>query len=120
MKNLIILTISLFISFSTIAQLKTTDRIEDNSLWFREAGFGMFIHWGLYSIPAGMWKGEPVKDNRYINPYAEHIMMLNKIPIAEYAKLADTFNPVDFNAEYIVGLAKKNRNEIPGFHYQTP
>ena len=107
MKNLIILMISLFISFSTIAQLKTTDRIEDNSLWFREAGFGMFIHWGLYSIPAGMWKGEPVKDNRYINPYAEHIMMLNKIPITEYAKLADTFNPVDFNAEYIVGLAKK-------------
>lgn len=80
---------------------------EDNTIWFREAGFGMFIHWGLYSIPAGMWQGEPVKDNRYINPYAEHIMMLNKIPIAEYAKLANTFNPVDFNAEYIVSLAKK-------------
>ncbi|MCK5367374.1 MAG: alpha-L-fucosidase, partial [Cyclobacteriaceae bacterium] len=59
----------------------------------------------VYSL--GAWKGEPVKDNRYINPYAEHIMMLNKIPITEYAKLADTFNPVDFNAEYIVGLAKK-------------
>ncbi|MCK5280682.1 MAG: alpha-L-fucosidase [Cyclobacteriaceae bacterium] len=79
----------------------------DNTLWFREAGFGMFIHWGLYSIPAGMWKGEPVKDPRYINPYAEHIMMLNKIPLTEYAKLAETFNPVDFDAEYIVRLAKK-------------
>lgn len=87
--------------------LDKTDENEDNTKWFREAGFGMFIHWGLYSIPAGMWKGEPVKDNRYINPYAEHIMMLNKIPIAEYAKLADTFNPVDFNAEYVVSLAKK-------------
>lgn len=78
----------------------------DNTKWFKEAGFGMFIHWGLYSIPGGMWKGEPVKDERYINPYAEHIMMLNKIPLSEYAKLADSFNPSDFNAKSIVSYAK--------------
>ena len=96
-----------------LAEEKTGFHVEnenddtDKTTWFREAGFGMFIHWGLYSIPGGMWKGEPVKDNRYINPYAEHIMMLNKIPLTEYAKLAETFNPVDFDAEYIVRLAKK-------------
>jgi alpha-L-fucosidase len=78
----------------------------DKTKWFREAGFGMFIHWGLYSIPAGVWKGDPVEDERYINPYAEHIMMLNKIPLAEYAKLAETFNPTEFNADKIVSLAK--------------
>lgn len=77
-----------------------------NIKWFTNAGFGMFIHWGLYSIPAGVWNGEPVEDNRYINPYAEHIMLLNKIPVAEYAKLADIFNPVDFDADQIVSLAK--------------
>ncbi len=85
----------------------STENSQENTKWFKEAGFGMFIHWGLYSIPAGIWNGEPVKDDRYINPYAEHIMMLNKIPREEYAKLADTFNPIDFNAEYIVGMAKK-------------
>ena len=28
--------------------------------WFREARFGMFIHWGLYAIPAGTWKGQAI------------------------------------------------------------
>lgn len=74
--------------------------------WFRDAGFGMFIHWGLYSVPAGMWEGKPVKDKRYINPYAEHIMLLSKIPLKEYARLADNFNPVKFDADEIVNPAE--------------
>ncbi len=79
---------------------------QENLEWFTDAGFGMFIHWGLYSIPAGVWKGVPVEDKRYINPYAEHIMMLCKIPKAEYALLAESFNPTEFNADKIVTLAK--------------
>ena len=100
------LIFGLFMSISVIVSSQNLQSTNPTT-WFKEAGFGMFIHWGLYSIPAGMWKGEPIEDNRYINPYAEHIMMLEKIPISEYSRLADRFNPVDFNAVQIVDLAKK-------------
>lgn len=59
--------------------------------WFREAKFGMFIHWGLYAIPA---KGE-------------WIMNQKKIPVAEYAKLAGQFNPTKFNAGQWARFAKE-------------
>ncbi|NDP21064.1 MAG: alpha-L-fucosidase [Paludibacter sp.] len=78
----------------------------DNTQWFSDARFGMFIHWGLYSIPAGMWDGKSTPDKRYINPYAEHIMLLNKIPLKEYSKLCNDFNPVGFDADKIVKMAK--------------
>jgi alpha-L-fucosidase len=61
--------------------------------WFREAKFGLFIHWGLYSIPAGEWKGQPVAG------IGEWIMNHAKIPVTEYEQLASRFNPVKFNAE---------------------
>jgi len=60
----------------------------------------MFIHWGLYAIPAGEWKGQPVPG------IGEWIMLRAKIPVAEYAALARQFNPVKFNAEEWVQLAK--------------
>jgi len=69
--------------------------------WWRQAKFGMFIHWGLYSIPAGVWKGKASKG------YSEWIMWKLKIPVAEYEQLAKEFNPVRFNAEEWVGLAKQ-------------
>jgi alpha-L-fucosidase len=50
--------------------------------WFQDARYGMFIHWGVYSV---LGDGEWVMNNR-------------KISIAEYEKLAPKFNPVDFNA----------------------
>lgn len=68
--------------------------------WFREARFGMFIHWGLYAVPAGEWKGKPVEG------IGEWIMNRAKIPVAEYEQLAKQFNPVKFNAEEVVNLAK--------------
>jgi alpha-L-fucosidase len=58
--------------------------------WWRKARFGMFIHWGIYSIPG---QGEWVQWDK-------------KIPVNEYAKLADRFNPVDFNADSWAELAK--------------
>ncbi|MHC4478060.1 MAG: alpha-L-fucosidase [Planctomycetota bacterium] len=68
--------------------------------WWKEARFGMFIHWGVYSIPAGTWKGQPQKG------YSEWIMHKARIPIKEYEKLPPQFNPVKFDAEQWVKLAK--------------
>ena len=68
--------------------------------WFREARFGMFIHWGLYAIPAGRWNGKEVPG------IGEWIMNRASIPVADYKALAPKFNPTQFSAAEIVGLAK--------------
>jgi alpha-L-fucosidase len=68
--------------------------------WFREAKFGLFIHWGLYAIPAGEWKGV-----RY-DHIGEWIMHDAKIPALEYAELAKQFNPVKFDADAWVQMAQ--------------
>jgi alpha-L-fucosidase len=68
--------------------------------WFHEAKYGLFIHWGLYAIPAGEWKG------RRIPGIGEWIMFRTPIPVKEYEQLAKQFNPVKFNAEEWVQLAK--------------
>ena len=68
--------------------------------WWRDARFGMFIHWGLYAVPAGSWKGTEQKG------IGEWIQGHFKIPFSEYSALTDTFNPVDFDADAIVQLAK--------------
>src|SRR5271163_4242032 len=68
--------------------------------WWREARFGMFIHWGLYSIPAGTW------DGKQIPGIGEWIMNNASIPVADYKALASQFNPTSFSAHDIVALAK--------------
>ncbi len=68
--------------------------------WWREAKFGMFIHWGVYSTAGGEWKGKRVSG------YAEHLMRKEKISRAEYLQLAHQFNPVKFNADEWVRNAK--------------
>lgn len=67
--------------------------------WWREARFGMFIHWGLYSIPAGEWKES--KD------HAEWIRTTAEIPLEEYDQFLTQFNPVKFNADEWVKIAKE-------------
>ncbi|SMC37816.1 alpha-L-fucosidase [Pedobacter africanus] len=69
--------------------------------WWRDARFGMFIHWGIYSVPAGEWKGKEVKG------YSEHLMRKEKISRADYLALAHTFNPEKFNADEWISRAKK-------------
>jgi alpha-L-fucosidase len=68
--------------------------------WFREAKFGLFIHWGLYAVPAGTWKGQQIPG------IGEWIMNRAKIPVREYEQLAGQFNPVKFDAEQWVQLAE--------------
>jgi len=70
--------------------------------WWRNARFGMFIHWGLYSIPAGTWNGKQVAS------IGEWIMNNASIPVADYKSLAKDFNPTAFNAHDIVALAKSS------------
>lgn len=73
--------------------------------WFKNSKYGMFIHWGLYAIPGGIWKGEKIDSMR--SPHvAEWIMYAAQIPRDEYASLAKQFNPRKFNADFIARLAK--------------
>ena len=66
--------------------------------WFRDARFGLFLHWGVYSVPAGEWNG---KTN-----YGEWIMQETKMPVSQYEKFAGEFNPVKFDARAWVRMAK--------------
>jgi len=94
--SLIMATLLLAFVFSCRQkQNETVDRKE----WWREARFGMFIHWGLYSIPAGEWKGS--------KGHAEWIRNTAQIPLSEYEKLVNQFNPAKFNAEDWVKSAKE-------------
>src|SRR5438132_10422226 len=67
--------------------------------WFREAKYGLFIHWGLYAIPAGEWQGKRTLG------LGEWIMFRAPVPVREYEKLAAQFNPVKYNADAWVKLA---------------
>ncbi len=67
--------------------------------WFSEARFGLFIHWGVYSVPAGEWKG---KTN-----YGEWFMEETHMPVSQYENFAKQFNPVKFDAKQWVALAKE-------------
>lgn len=72
---------------------------------FNNAKYGMFIHWGLYSIPGGIWNGKKMEELKGPK-VAEWIQLGAEIPREEYAQLAKEFNPTQYNAEAIAKLAK--------------
>lgn len=94
----LILVLSILIGFNSILSAQNNVSVGNKMQWWKEAKFGMFIHWGLYAVPSGKWED---KTN-----YGEWIMLSAKIPRAEYAKLANQFNPTLFNADHWVKLAK--------------
>ena len=104
MKNLLLClaAICLFVSSTCAAQPsgESQEQRDARMKWWREARFGMFIHWGLYAIPAGEWNGKEVKG------IGEWIMHYGQIPVADYEKLASQFNPTKFDAKKIAQTAK--------------
>lgn len=69
--------------------------------WWRDARFGMFIHWGVYSVPAGVWDGTNVTRSG-----AEWIMNRGRISMADYGKFPAQFDPEKFNADEWVRIAR--------------
>lgn len=79
------------------------DRTPDTKQqWFKDAKYGLFIHWGLYALLAGEYKGKKT------DHISEWIMNSLGIPPKEYEKLADEFDPVEFNADKLVRMAKED------------
>ena len=82
-----------------ISSISETNAEKENRMsWWTDARFGMFIHWGLYAVPAGEWNGA--------TNHAEWILNSAEIPVAEYEKFAPQFNPTKFNAAQWVSMAK--------------
>ena len=111
-------------SSSPTKALTNDDLKEKRRQWFRDARFGMMIHWGLYSVPAGEWKG------KLIPGLGEWIMNRAKIPVKEYELLAPQFDPEKFDAKEFVRIAKdagmkyivitsKHHDGFAMFHSQT-
>ncbi|MDR1381216.1 MAG: alpha-L-fucosidase [Tannerella sp.] len=82
--------------------LKANESLDGRMSWYDDAKFGCFVHWGVYSVPGGEWKG------REVSGYSEHLMRKEKIPADEYRRtLVETFNPVEFDAGEWIRHAKE-------------
>ena len=105
MKRILLFLLVTFYSFSVFAQTNAPSAVktlskDERMKWWREARFGLFIHWGVYAVPAGTYNGIQ------INRIGEWIMNRGKIPVAEYQKFAKEFNPVKYDPEAWVKMAK--------------
>ncbi len=103
--SLIIISL-LFLPYCTSSEKKEVKEEEntqqtDRMQWWKDAKFGMFIHWGVYSVPAGVYKGHKIKG------IGEWIMNKAKIPVAEYKEYAKSFNPVKYDPDAWVALARE-------------
>ena len=95
--------VSLIFCCMLIIQAVTAQSIskDERMQWWREARFGMFIHWGVYAQFAGVYNG-----HEQLKGGAEWIMNRSKIPVAEYQAMAKQFNPVKYDADEWVKTAK--------------
>ena len=91
-------SLAIVLASQAVAEAESAAAHDQRMAWFREARFGLFIHWGVYSVPAGEWKD---KTN-----YGEWFLEETKMPVSQYEKFAGQFNPVRFDAKEWVRLAK--------------
>ncbi|MGD0261111.1 MAG: alpha-L-fucosidase [Verrucomicrobiota bacterium] len=96
--SLLLLALSLLLASVVAQAAESAAERAQRMAWFRDARFGLFIHWGLYSVPAGEWNGQ--------TNYGEWFLEETKLPVSQYEKFAAQFNPVKFNAQDWVRLAK--------------
>ena len=103
-KTILFLLIILSVGCNNPVQ-ERKDQLEEKDIpeWFRDGKFGMFIHWGPYSVLGGEWKDQKIQQG----DIAEWIMKRFEIPVEEYREIASTFNPVGFNARDWVEIAVK-------------
>jgi alpha-L-fucosidase len=80
-----------------VVRNETPAQQETRLQWFREARFGLFIHWGVYAVPAGIWQGRPAG--------AEWIMNQGRIPVADYRAFAKDFTAAKYDPEAWARLA---------------
>jgi alpha-L-fucosidase len=99
MKNTLFFLL-LLLSLPVLAQKESKAARDQRMGWWRDATFGLFIHWGAYAVPAGEYQGKEVPN------IGEWIMNTAKIPIPEYEQYVKAFNPVKFNAKEWVAVAK--------------
>ncbi len=74
---------------------------EERMAWWHDAKFGLFIHWGVYAVPGGIYKGKQIRG------IGEWIMNRGKIPVAEYKQYARQFNPVKYDPDAWVRRVKE-------------
>src|SRR5262249_1060510 len=106
LRNIVVITLALPLTVipqtqqAATADVNAPEAREVRLAWFKQAKYGMFIHWGLYAIPAGEWKGQQIPG------IGEWIMNRAKIPVKEYEQLTKQWNPTKFNADAWVQLAQ--------------
>ena len=100
MKKIFFLSIALICSVSALFGQDTSR--DARMKWWREARFGMFIHWGVYAQWGGVYHG-----HQQARGGAEWIMNRAKIPVAEYKERAKSFNPTQYNPDAWVRMAKE-------------
>ena len=83
---------------STPVETAAVQEPSSRMAWWQDARFGMFIHWGIYSVPAGEWNGK--------TGYGEWIRNSAEIPLDDYDQFRTRFNPVKFDADAWVKMAR--------------
>ena len=104
--TLTLLTALLLAPLAALHAAETPAERDARMAWWREARFGMFVHWGAYAQMAGVWEGKRI-DAGVGHGIGEWIMYNAKIPAADYAREAAKFNPSKFDADAWVRLAKE-------------